>query len=268
MMADAPSTTSLISTSRGAKSDLQVIIEQGDARDGENAVRDHTRVESNSGSGSSDIDTPAVTNVTAAMNRLGQALADAKQKHADSPDGGREAALMAVGGVCEFIESVDQFRALGLVTPLALLGVALTDIDRGAVAPLLQKRRLGRRAPETHVRQYVKAHAAATMHILMEIGFRRREAAESVADLLRHHGVSLAGGFDVTWRTVAGWRDSLEGAPGEDQAAVAYREMIAGHGARTADMRHGIKLGKVNAAQVRGMLLAGLTSVIEQTGEG
>jgi hypothetical protein len=214
-----------------------------------------------------------MTDVTAAMKRLGEALADAKHTYDNSPDG-RKAALMALAGVCEFIETVDVFRERHLVNPLVVLGTALADLDKGAVAPMLQPRFLGHRTPETSGRRYVKTYAAATMQILMDIGFPLRESAECVAGLLRYHGFSLPGRQrqrEVRWFTVAGWREELKRAPVEDQAAVAYREMIGAdgaHGEHTAAMVFGIESGKWTAVEMRDKLLAGLSSTIEQTGEG
>src|SRR5690242_10801803 len=103
---------------------------------------------------------------TDAIRRLDAALSQAKRIYDTSADGGREAAIVALGGVCELIDSVDGFRARGLALPLSMLGVGLRDLDTGAVVPMLQPRKLSHPAPDTWDRRTIIGAAAATAEAL------------------------------------------------------------------------------------------------------
>ena len=182
----------------------------------------------------------ADSTTTAAIQQLHGTLVEANKRHDPRSDGGRQAAIMALIGVFEFIESIDDLRGQHLATPLSALGEALVSLDRGSLPPMLEPKQMpGGRRPETANRQFVKSAAAATMTLLMTVGHRRENAAKQVANVLRRGNVALDGRRLLDWRSVASWRSQLKRkarTPAKQAfgAIMMYNFTIAQHEAMSA----------------------------------
>jgi hypothetical protein len=148
--------------------------------------------------------------IEVAVGRLRAALAEALEIYQVASDGGRIAAIMALNAVDELIDTIDDSKASNLALPLAMLSSALADLGKGLVARMLEPRKLsGGRPVATHTREIVKGAAAACMSMLMIIGYTRTEAAKSVKAVLSRNGFALGGRQELTWRSVATWRDQF-----------------------------------------------------------
>jgi len=230
---------------------------------------------------------------TAALQRLRSALVEAWKIFEVRSDSGRAAAIMALNGVVDFVENVDELREQHLAAPLAFLAAALGDLGRGSVPRMLEPRQLrGGRPVETYDRVMVKGAAAATISILMASGFGRVESAKGVAAVLRREGVMLGGRRELSWRSVASWRDQMKKATesdanwltqtrytqedeagwldevikttGDDGAAATYRWMIARHTAWSEGRLR--KLSEPARARFRDEILAALSWTIAHNG--
>jgi hypothetical protein len=177
-------------------------------------------------------------NIAAPVQQLRTALLFALQIYESNPAYARVAAIEALNVVHDFIESIDELRCQQLSLPLVKVAAALADLEKGSVHSMLRPKRTqsGRRPPETHNRQSVKGAAAATMAILVDVGFRREEAAKMVVGVLRREGVVLDRGTrHLKWTTVAGWRDRMGNVPENDTAAITYRRLMDWHQEWTSD---------------------------------
>src|SRR4029077_13216198 len=115
-------------------------------------------------------------------------------------DGGRSAAIGALKGVLEYITKLDEDRwpelrppPLTVKVPLQALLFALEDLDNGAVPPIVRPANQEGRPRNTFNRRLIIEEAAETMRTLTQIGYKRKEAAEIVAELLRDCGFSRSG---------------------------------------------------------------------------
>ena len=196
---------------------------------------------------------------SAAWRRLQQGLIEAKGK-GDS----LATARAALEAVCEFIQAVDPVHGRFLATPLTVLNIALGSRGKGADPLILRLAEWGRgRRPDALGREYIRAYAAAAMTNLMEMGSHREAAGKAVADTLNMCRVTRSGGHEVTWSTVASWRDHLERATSGDKTAKLYREVLAERKQRTHLMWQGAKRGEATPHQY---VLAQLMTVIINVG--
>jgi hypothetical protein len=202
--------------------------------------------------------------IAVAIDRLRQTLLDAKQRQKGSPDGARTAAIMALIGVVEFIESVDDLR--GLATPLSVLGAALVSLSEGSKSPIFEPiPRSGGRRPDGLNRDTVVAAAAATMTNLIDEGRSREQAAKLVAATLEKGGVKLDGRRSLDWKTVANWRDQLNEitTPERDELGrvTIYRSMVERHKTTSTEWQ-----GQLSKAVRTQCVLQILSGMIAQRG--
>jgi hypothetical protein len=138
-------------------------------------------------------------NVGIARKNLDRALTEALQNYQGSSDGGRRGTRMAIGAACEFIAvAAPQCKAKFNLINMVLVA-ALSDLDRGVVAPLVKKIGRGREKDSLAYRD-IQHRAAATMASLMQIEFNHKAAAKKVADTLVRNGLRNA-----TPRAVEKW---------------------------------------------------------------
>jgi hypothetical protein len=148
--------------------------------------------------------------IDVAIQRLLVALAKAFEIYESAGDGGRTAAILSLNAVNDLINAIDGPTADNLTLPLAMLSAALADLDRGVVARMLEpKQSSGGRPVATNARDMVKGASAAVMSMLVSIGYSRIESAKSVKAELSRKGFSLGGRQELTWRSVAAWRDQM-----------------------------------------------------------
>src|SRR5580704_11937191 len=102
------------------------------------------------------------------MQRLVDALVEARQLWDQQTDGGREAVMLALGKVYEFLDADPEISEHRLHVPLLKLAVALDDLRRGSVAPMLVPDRPSHRPLGDSWYRNVVSYAAAMMTLLME----------------------------------------------------------------------------------------------------
>lgn len=169
-----------------------------------------------------------MSDINEALERLRAHLFVAKEIRHKSALAGREAAIVALNGIVEFIESVEDLKAQEFAAPLAMLAAALVDLEKGTVSGILMPVPRSGRPKDASNWEAMKGLAAATMEILMCV-FGREAAAKSVASVLEREGIKLDGRTELTWRTVAGWRDQLKSFHEDSQAKEAYRHLMQIH---------------------------------------
>jgi hypothetical protein len=133
-------------------------------------------------------------------------LRDARQQFENEPDGGRSAAITALGGVWRFILLFKEPRAECLHMPVLDLQGALAALSENLVLPILKPVPRSGRAPSSHVHAAVIGWAAGAVQRLMRKGFSRTESCKAVAAQLRKDGVQPErGAGKVTADTVRHW---------------------------------------------------------------
>lgn len=148
----------------------------------------------------------------------------AKSLYHEEDDGGREGANAAVNAAAELVQTIREFNDEGLGKPLVALSAALADLGDGSQHPMLKPVPAKGRRLDTLARQGVRTYSAVAMELLMRGGFFREEAARQVARHLTKRGIDTPGVKNLTWRTVASWRDELQNRQSKGFAADAYRE--------------------------------------------
>jgi hypothetical protein len=135
-----------------------------------------------------------------ARQELAQTLIKAWRVYQASTDNGREGVRIALAAAFEFIKDADPQSAEMFERFHMVVIAALSDRDEGITAPLLNGAGQGR---ETNSFGYqdIQRRAAATMRGLMDIRYKRNEAAKKVAETLTKNG------FPATQRMVKEWYD-------------------------------------------------------------
>jgi hypothetical protein len=167
----------------------------------------------------------------APVDKLRHVLAAAGGLYAaslSSPHHRRAAVMHALNAVYAFLQQVgfdgvDELSRSSMLTPVGALALALADLERGVVSPLLEPRPVPGRPPDLHSRRMVKGAAAAAVTLMMEVGFERKDAAKRIARALRAFDVKLDGNRQLDWHTVASWRVQVKAAPADDEAGFMYR---------------------------------------------
>jgi len=136
--------------------------------------------------------------IPAAVRQLSRGLDQARQEWNASSDSGRQAMIVALAAVSNFISSVDLKCGLKYSTFHMVLIAALHDLEDGVITPILKHKNIGRGRRSGFSRRQLDWHAAATMRSLMDIGIKRPGAAKKVSDALRRCGVSNATVRSVT----------------------------------------------------------------------
>jgi hypothetical protein len=159
---------------------------------------------------------------------LEQALVSANSLFQDEDDGGRAGAVAALNAIAKYLNSIDRFRQAILIQPIVAVASALIDLDDGSIHPMMKAEKTKGRRPSSTVRSAMRAHSAGTMHLLMNCGFKRQEAAIAIASYLIKLGVETGGHHHIlTWRTVAGWRDKLNKASADTLEKEIYRNFVS-----------------------------------------
>jgi hypothetical protein len=138
----------------------------------------------------------------------------------------REAAMLSLTAVIDFLASVDDCHREQLGKPLLTLFVALDAVHKGKRSPLLEPAKQGGRPSDTDFEAGYKAWAAAAMTLLMDTGLRQKEAARKVAKEMSRHGYRLPGGKAPSATTVRAWRDQVIGHHGGTVMGKRYDAML------------------------------------------
>jgi hypothetical protein len=150
------------------------------------------------------------------LERLELGLTEALKLFAESE---RNAAMIAVDAVLEFVASVPGWERRDLGDPLWQLLTALKDLDFGRVGSVLAPNSAVRnRKPDAGMRKIVKAHAVFYVDVLCLSGWSVTDGCNVVAKLLQENGVPLGGRIDSpSWMGVKGWRDRYTKLAEDDQ---------------------------------------------------
>lgn len=169
-----------------------------------------------------------LTMIRIRLGTLTEQLRDAKCIHEafDDPESQRQAAMMSLAAVIDFLNSVDDCHREQLGKPLVTLFIALDALDKGKRSPLLGPTKQGGRPADTDFEAGYKAEAAAAMTLLMDNGLRQKEAARKVAKELSRFGYRLPGGRAPSARTVRGWRDECIGHHGGKTIGKRYEATL------------------------------------------
>jgi hypothetical protein len=96
-----------------------------------------------------------------------------------------------------FIAVFQPALAENLQVPILVLQDALAGLNKNAVAPILKPMPRHGRSPSSVAHATMRGHAAATVKILMEIGFARDNALNRVAETLAQLGIRPERGSGV-----------------------------------------------------------------------
>ena len=137
----------------------------------------------------------------------------------------RDAAFHSLQAVVDYINKMPDWR--GLDFALVRLLTALADIERGIQVNWLSAESQPAR-PELGLNlATVRGRLAAIMDLLMKAGHSREFAAKIVFQYLPSEAAALLGGADISWRTIARWRDEVTGHAKESAERKAYEEQLA-----------------------------------------
>jgi hypothetical protein len=133
----------------------------------------------------------------------------------------RNAAMMAVDAVLEFVVSVPGWERRGLGGPLWQLLTAVNDLEVGRVGSLLAPNPAVRnRKPDAGVRKIVKAYALFFVDVLCRSGWSVTEGCTIVAKSLQENGVGRSD--SPSWKSVKGWRDRFTKLAEQDQTRATF----------------------------------------------
>jgi hypothetical protein len=155
-----------------------------------------------------------------------QAFAEELERVAeDDPeidDGGRYRAASSLNVVLHWFAHGPQ-RELSLnLGPLYSLLAALDDLEDGAVAPMLQPRKVTHRPKMSHAYEDTKRAATGVCSLLIEAGYAPQVAATAVSKILALAGFPYKG--KLTHKTILNWRARDKSKPEEE-----YREEFNGY---------------------------------------
>jgi hypothetical protein len=136
----------------------------------------------------------------------------------------RNAAMMAVNAVLEFVVSIPGWEGRNLGSPLWQLLTALKDLDSGRVGSMLAPNPAVRnRKPDAGMRKIVKAYALFFVDVLCRSEWSVIEGCTIVAQSLQENGISLGGRIDSpSWKSVKGWRDRFTKLAEHDQTRAIF----------------------------------------------
>jgi hypothetical protein len=136
----------------------------------------------------------------------------------------RNAAMMAVNAVLEFVVCIPGWERRNLGSPLWQLLTALNDLDSGRVGSMLAPNPAVRnRKPDSGMRKIVKAYALFFVDVLCRSEWSVIEGCTIVAQSLQENGISLGGRIDSpSWKSVKGWRDRFTKLAEHDQTRAIF----------------------------------------------
>jgi hypothetical protein len=167
----------------------------------------------------SDLDT-----VNSALRYLFIFLREASRQFYQEGDDGRSAAFYALAAYWMFVTAFRPAHSENLHLPILNLREALAGLDTNAVAPILKPIPRRGRSPSSVKHAVMRGHAAATVTVLMEIGFGRNEALTEVARVLAQIGIRPERGSGVVKAgTVRNWCNEVSSDVGRHgEAARQY----------------------------------------------
>lgn len=119
-------------------------------------------------------------------------------------------AAMQLQAVIEFLDSIDDLRAAS--APIRELGMGMLELLDGRASPLfdsvINDRKQGRRK-DALADDQMKVMAAVALHISIEAGINKREAARGISDTLHRAGFRAPNGKPITARAVEQWRERI-----------------------------------------------------------
>jgi len=166
----------------------------------------------------------ALTMIRIRLGTLTERLRFAKRLYEayEESEAHREAAMLSLTAVIDFLNSVDDCHREQLGKPLLTLFVALDAVHKGKRSPILEPAKQSGRPSDTDFEAGYKAWAAAAMTLLMDNGLQQKEAARKVAREMSRSGYRLPGGKEPTARAVRGWRDECIGHHGGTTMGKRY----------------------------------------------
>lgn len=138
----------------------------------------------------------------------------------------REAAITALRGTIDFINSVPNFESDNLALTLTQLMAALHDLDSGRVLPMVTPAQIDNRPREASFRKVIRAAAIFMVELLVDRGLPLDEACKFVAPILEQGGVSVGGRIETpAWKTIKGWRYDHTKLHADDQERRTLSEL-------------------------------------------
>ena len=141
----------------------------------------------------------------------------------------RRAMRQSLGAMIDFLMAQPNWCAADSAL-LLKLGEALADLERGRTTSWLSNKQPHCPPIPINIRRY-QAQAAAHMEQLMRRGLSREEAARKVVREMPNDCLLFFGQKEnVSWRTVARWRDEISAGPRNSlerksfEAALRQRE--------------------------------------------
>jgi hypothetical protein len=155
------------------------------------------------------------------LERLELGLTEALRLVAQSE---RNAAMMAVNAVLEFVVSVPGWERRDLGGPLWQLLTALKDLEFGRVGSMLAPNPgVRNHKPDAGMRKIVKAYALFCVDVLCRSGWSVTDGCKIVANTLQENGFPLGGRTESpSWKSVKGWRDRFTKLAKDDQTRGTY----------------------------------------------
>ena len=155
--------------------------------------------------------------------RLHEAMA-AKQaiyEAENDPHKKRRIARAILAEITSFLLELSVFKDDSAHFPLKELIFALSDLDRGRAPALLAPSNSGGTNITDHAKSELKFWVRAVFNVLIQNGFKKKEAYERIANGLTKSGRSFRNGNSIRWRNVQSWcRED------ETQPYAAMRERV------------------------------------------
>jgi hypothetical protein len=157
-----------------------------------------------------------------ALQAFAEELERVAEDDPETDDGGRYRAASSLNVVLHWFAHGPQ-RELSLhLGPLYSLLAALDDLEGGAVAPMLQPRKVTHRPKMNHAYECTKRAATGICSLLIEAGDAPAVAATAVRKTLALNGFPYKG--KLTHKTILNWRARDKSKPEEE-----YREEFNGY---------------------------------------
>jgi hypothetical protein len=172
----------------------------------------------------------------------------------------RNAAMMAVNALLEFVVSVPGWERRGLGGPLWQLLTALHDLESGRVGSMLAPNpEVRNRKPDARMRKIVKAYALVFVDVLCRSGWSVTEGCGIVAKSLQENDIRLGGRIDSpSWKSVKGWRDRFTKLAEDDQTRATFEGL----------KRHIDHLLPFTKEEARGWVKGQMREVLSKMGSG
>jgi hypothetical protein len=150
-----------------------------------------------------------------------------RQFDADEGASGRLGVLTALHVLDSLSTVLLGNRAADLLAPIRSLQHALHDAERGKAHPLLKLKKHVGRPPDRTEHLGLAGFAAVLMHLLMDAGESKSNAARQVSRRLNAIGYRTAQGSTISAKIVEEWRDrAMRERPVEDIVADRFTRML------------------------------------------